>query len=82
MRNNYKFEQLKVWQMALEYVDLMYEVINSLPAREQIVLGDQLKRAASSVALNFAKGSTGLGDKEQMRFLNIFNRNSCSSQNH
>jgi four helix bundle protein len=65
----YKFEKLEVWQLALQYVDLIYEIAEQLPKREEYNLGSQIRRAATSVALNIAEGSTGQSDPEQARFL-------------
>ncbi|MFN3741504.1 MAG: four helix bundle protein [Anaerolineales bacterium] len=67
----FKFENLTVWQMALEYVDLMYHLAERLAASEQYNLASQLTRAATSIALNIAEGSTGQSDSEQKRFLGL-----------
>jgi four helix bundle protein len=67
----FKFENLTVWQMVLEYVDLMYHLAERLPASEQHNLASQLTRAATSIALNIAEGSTGQTDAEQNRFLGM-----------
>jgi four helix bundle protein len=67
----FKFENLEVWQLALDYADLMYLFADELPAREQYNLSSQLIRAATSIALNIAEGSTGQSDAEQNRFLGM-----------
>jgi len=67
----FKFERLDVWQLALEYIDLMYELAKKLLASENNNLKSQLTRAATSIALNIAEGSTGQSDAEQKRFLGI-----------
>ena len=65
----YKFERLKVYQMALEYIDRVYVVAAKLPRSEEYNLSSQIKRAATSIALNIAEGSTGQSNLEQARFL-------------
>lgn len=65
----YKFERLRVWQMALEYSDMIYEITAQLPNGEQYNLKSQMERAVTSIALNIAEGSTSQSDKEQYRFL-------------
>ena len=65
----YKFEQLEVYQLALEYVDLVYTLAEKLPRSEDYNLKSQSTRAATSIALNIAEGSTGQSDAEQGRFL-------------
>jgi four helix bundle protein len=41
------------------------------PKEERYVLASQIKRAADSVSLNIAEGSTGQSNAEFARFLNI-----------
>ena len=67
----FKFEKLEVWQLALDYVDAVYEVAERLPVSERYNLASQFTRAATSVALNIAEGSTGQTDAEQARFLGL-----------
>jgi len=67
----YKFEQLDVWKLSLDYVDLVYALASELPKSEEYNLKSQIRRAATSVSLNIAEGSTGLSDTEQSRFLSI-----------
>jgi four helix bundle protein len=67
----YKFENLEVWHLSLNYIDLMYQLAGRLPRHEQFNLKDQLQRAATSIALNIAEGSTGQSDAEQSRFLGM-----------
>jgi four helix bundle protein len=67
----FKFEKLEVWQLALEYIDLIYEIAQQLPRSEEFNLKSQVIRAATSVALNIAEGSTGQTDVEQARFLGM-----------
>lgn len=65
----YKFERLRVWQMALEYSDMIYEIAAQLPEGERFNLKSQMERAVTSIALNIAEGSTSQSEKEQYRFL-------------
>ena len=67
----FKFEQLEVWELALQYIDLIYEIAEQLPRSEDYNLKSQIKRAATSVALNIAEGSTGQTDTEQARFIGM-----------
>jgi four helix bundle protein len=67
----YKFEQLEVWQLALDYIDLVYQVAEKLPRSEDYNLKSQITRAATSIALNIAEGSHGQSNAEQARFLGM-----------
>jgi four helix bundle protein len=68
---SYKFERLEVWQMAVEYIDMIYKLAEVLPRNEEYNLRSQIVRAATSIALNIAEGSTGQSDAEQNRFLGM-----------
>src|SRR5512138_3760218 len=67
----YKFEQLDVWKLALNYIDLIYKLTENLPRNEECNLKSQITRAATSIALNIAEGSQGQSDAEQARFLGM-----------
>ena len=65
----YKFQKLRVYQMGLDYQDEIYGLSGKLPDDERFSLVSQIRRAAVSIALNIAEGSTGQTDAEQSRFL-------------
>jgi len=67
----FKFEKLEVYQLALAYVDLIYDLSTLLPKSEEYNLKSQIVRAATSVVLNIAEGSTAQSDPEQNRFLGM-----------
>lgn len=65
----FKFEKLKVWQKALDLVDEIDQLTKTFPKEEMYVLNSQMKRAADSISLNIAEGSTGQSNAEFIRFL-------------
>ncbi len=67
----FKFEKLQVWQKALELSSMVHEVSAKFPKEELYVLTSQIKRAADSVCLNIAEGSTGQSNPEFRRFIAI-----------
>jgi len=69
----FDFENLKVYQKALEYVDFVYEMARDFPKAEIFSLTDQFKRASISICLNIAEGSGG-SKVEFNRFLKIARR--------
>jgi four helix bundle protein len=66
-----KFENLTVWQRAVDLTGIVDELTKSFPKEELYVLTSQIKRASDSIALNIAEGSTGQSSKEFARFLGI-----------
>lgn len=71
MKTTYKFQKLEIYRLALDYTNLVYEVSNRLPTSENFNLKSQITRAATSIALNIAEGSTSQSDAEQARFLGM-----------
>lgn len=67
----YKFEQLEVWQLTMDYIDAIYSLAEKLPRSEEFNLKSQIIRAVTSIALNIAEGSQGQTDAEQARFLGL-----------
>jgi four helix bundle protein len=67
----FKFERLQVWQKALDLTELIDHVTKSFPKEELYILTSQIKRAADSIALNIAQGSTGQSNPEFSRFIGI-----------
>ena len=67
----FKFEKLLVWQKAVDLTALVHEVSLEFPKDELYILTSQMKRAADSVSLNIAEGSTGQTNPEFKRFLSI-----------
>ena len=55
----FNFEELKVYQKALEFIDLVYSITKKFPKEEEYRITSQFIRAAHSIALNIADGSGG-----------------------
>lgn len=73
-------EKWDVYQMALEFIVLMSDVIENLP-RGKAYLADQLQRAATSIPLNIAEGAGENSICEKALFYRIAKRSAteCSS---
>jgi four helix bundle protein len=66
-----KFEDLVVWQRAIELTLCIYKLTRSLPKDELYGLVSQLRRASISVASNIAEGRGRLSPAEFRQFLGI-----------
>lgn len=71
---NMKFEDLRVWQKALNLTVQIHELTRTFPKEELFILTSQIKRAMDSVALNIAEGSTGNSNPEFRKFLSYSTR--------
>jgi four helix bundle protein len=63
------FQDLLVWQKAMDFVVECYRLTKRYPADEQYGLTSQLRRAAVSVPANIAEGFGRWHSKEFVRFL-------------
>ena len=69
MNSARNFRKYKVWQDAVDFATLVYEVTSKLPWFEKKGLCDQLQRAAVSISSNIAEGSAKPSDVEFAHFL-------------
>ena len=53
----FRFENLEIWKLAIDYAKDCYNLTNQFPAVEKFALSDQLRRAAISISNNIAEGS-------------------------
>jgi four helix bundle protein len=53
----FNFEKLDVWQEAIQFADLVYELTADFPGEERFGLTNQMRRAAVSISSNLAKGA-------------------------
>ena len=63
------FRNYKVWQDAVEYATLVYEITGKMPWFEKKGLCDQLQRAAVSISSNIAEGAAKPSELEFAHFL-------------
>ncbi len=71
----FNFEELRVYQESLIFVNTIYEMTKAFPKDEIFGLTNQLRRAAVSISLNIAEGSSRT-KKDFSHFLNL-SRGSC-----
>jgi len=66
-----KFEDLLVWQKAIELVEHLYTLTRGGKWAGDYSLRDQLRRAAVSIPTNIAEGYERSSRKEYIQYLNI-----------
>ena len=65
------YKELEVWRVAMDLVDLIYDVTASFPAEERFGLSQQMRRCAVSIPSNIAEGSARAGTRELVQFIHI-----------
>lgn len=65
----FKFEKLQVWQKSVDFSYCIHTLSRKFPKEELYILNSQIKRAADSIALNIAEGSTGQSNVEFRHFI-------------
>ncbi len=72
----HRFEELKIWQKAMDITENCYRATESFPKEEKYGLTSQLRRSAVSIPSNIAEGSGRNTNGEFMQFLGIANGSS------
>ena len=67
----FNFEKLDVWQEAIQFADLVYELTGDFPSEERFGLTNQMRRAAVSISSNLAEGSSRVSRTDFSRFVEI-----------
>jgi four helix bundle protein len=66
-------DKLDVYQRAIEFLDLVDEIVSAAP-KGRSHLKDQLDRAATSVVLNIAEGAGEFSTRDKRRFYRMARR--------
>jgi four helix bundle protein len=75
-----RFQDLRVWQRAIEMAVGTYAVTRKFPASELFGLTSQMRRASVSVASNIAEGQGRLTEGEFRQFLGQAQGSNCELQ--
>ena len=67
----FNFEKLDVWQEAIQFADLVYELTGDFPGEERCGLTNQIRRAVFSISSNLAEGSSRVSRTDFSRFVEI-----------
>lgn len=67
---NFSFENLRVYQKALIFINFVYDITSEFPKVENYIIIDQFRRAAISVCLNISEGY-GTSKLQFKRYLKI-----------
>ncbi len=72
----HRFEDLKIWQKAMDITEDCYRVTENFPKKETYGLTSQVRRCAVSIPSNIAEGAGRNTNGEFRQFLGIANGSS------
>jgi four helix bundle protein len=76
IQRKFRFEDLEIWQIAIEIGDKLYDISDGFEERKKFRFAEQLRGAAMSISNNIAEGSGSYSKSEFAQFLNYAKR-SC-----
>ncbi len=80
MKQIFRFENLQIWQIAIEITDELFLIADFLDTQKLYRFSDQLRGAGMSISNNIVEGS-GDTNKEFQRFLRYSKRSAYECAN-
>src|SRR4030065_2640149 len=77
----FRFQDLKIWQLAIEIADELFDFADDLEKKKLFRFAEQLRAAGMSMSNNIAEGSGSSSNKEFNQFLNIARRSTFENAN-
>jgi len=77
----FRFQDLKIWQLAIEIANELFDIADNLEKKKLYRFADQLRGAGMSMSNNIAEGSGSFSKKEFKQFLNIARRSTFENAN-
>ena len=77
----FRFQDLKIWQLAIEIADELFQLADDLEQKKLFRFAEQLRGSGMSMSNNIAEGSGSSSKREFNQFLNIARRSTFESAN-
>ncbi len=77
----FRFQDLKIWQLAIEIANELFDVSDDLEQKRLYRFAEQLRGSGMSMSNNIAEGSGSNSKKEFKQFLNIARRSTFENAN-
>jgi four helix bundle protein len=77
----FRFQDLKIWQLAIEIADTLFDIADELERKKLFRFAEQLRGSGMSMSNNIAEGSGSSSKKEFKNFLNIARRSTFENAN-
>ena len=77
----FRFQDLKIWQLAIEIADELFDIADELERKRLYRFADQLRGSGMSMSNNIAEGSGSTSTKDFGNFLNIARKSTFENAN-
>ncbi len=77
----FRFQDLKIWQLAIEIANELFDVADDLEQKKLYRFADQLRGAGMSMSNNIAEGSGSSSKKDFKQFWDIARRSTFENAN-
>jgi len=77
----FRFQDLKIWQLAIQIADELFDIADDLEQKRLYRFAEQLRGSGMSMSNNIAEGSGSNSKKEFNQFLNIARRSTFENAN-
>lgn len=79
--SKFRFQDLRIWQLAIEIANELFDIADDLEKKKLYRFADQLRGAGMSMSNNIAEGSGSSSKKDFKQFLNIARRSTFENAN-
>ena len=77
----FRFQDLKIWQLAIQIAQELFDIADELEKKKLYRFADQLRGSGMSMSNNIAEGSGFISNKEFKQYLNIARRSTFENAN-
>ena len=77
----FRFQDLRIWQLAIEIADELFDIADELEQKRLYRFADQLRGSGMSMSNNIAEGSGSSSKREFGQFLNFARRSTFENAN-
>jgi len=81
MEKQFRFQDLRIWQLAIEIASDLFDIADGLEKKRLYRFAEQLRGAGMSMSNNIAEGSGSISKKDFNQFLNIAHRSIFENAN-
>ena len=77
----FRFQDLKIWQLAIQIANELFDIADELEKKRLYRFAEQLRGSGMSMSNNISEGSGSSSKKEFNQFLNIAKRSTFENAN-